>query len=238
MDPLEIYLTRLREIRSSGSAVKEISYYGALENLFNEIGKTLKPHVRCNMQLKNQGAGNPDGGLFTADQLKSKRGEEKPLPQTPARGVVEVKSTSDEAWLTADSEQVSRYWNRYHQVLVTNYHDFVFIGQDPSGKPVKLETYRLASSESKFWEAAHQPKKTADLHGVMFAEFAKRAMLHAAPLSAPEDLAWFLASYARDALARIGLQELPALATVRKALEEALGLAFEGEKANTFSAPP
>jgi hypothetical protein len=234
MDPLEIYLTRLREIRSSGSAVKEISYYGALENLFNEIGKTLKPNVRCNMQLKNQGAGNPDGGLFTADQLKSKRGEEKPLPQTPARGVVEVKSTSDEAWLTADSEQVSRYWNRYHQVLVTNYRDFVFIGQDPSGKPVKLETYRLAASESKFWDAAHQPKKTADLHGPMFAEFAKRAMLHAAPLSSPEDVAWFLASYARDALARIGLQELPALATVRKALEEALGLAFQGEKGEHF----
>jgi hypothetical protein len=234
MNPLETYLTRLREIRSSGSAVKEISYYSALENLFNEIGKTLKPQVRCNMQLKNQGAGNPDGGLFTVDQLKSKRGEDKPLPQTPARGVVEVKSTADDAWVTVDSEQVSRYWTRYHQVLVTNYRDFVFIGQDSSGKAVKLEKYRLADSEPKFWEATHHPKKTADLHGAMFIEFAKRAMLHAAPLSAPEDLAWFLASYARDALARIGLHELPALATVRKALEEALGLTFEGEKGEHF----
>ncbi|HVS88612.1 MAG TPA: type ISP restriction/modification enzyme [Candidatus Acidoferrum sp.] len=59
-------------------------------------------------------------------------------------------------------------------------------------------------------------------------------MLHAAPLAAPEDLAWFLASYARDALHRISLHDLPALATVRKALEEALGLAFEGEKGEHF----
>lgn len=68
----------------------------------------------------------------------------------------------------------------------------------------------------------------------MFVEFAKRAMLHAAPLAAPEDVAWFLASYARDALARIELHDLPALAGVRKALEEALGLTFEGQKGEHF----
>jgi hypothetical protein len=119
-------------------------------------------------------------------------------------------------------------------VLVTNYRDFVFVGQDPSGKPVKLETYRLADSEANFWAAAAHPKKTNDHHGKMFVEFAKRAMLHAAPLTTPQDLAWFLASYARDALARISLHELPALAGVRKALEEALGLTFQGEKGEHF----
>ena len=59
-------------------------------------------------------------------------------------------------------------------------------------------------------------------------------MRHAAPLATPEDVAWFLASYARDARARIELAELPALATVRTALEEALGLKFEGEKGEHF----
>jgi hypothetical protein len=49
-----------------------------------------------------------------------------------------------------------------------------------------------------------------------------------------DDVAWFLASYARDALARIGLHELPALASLRKALEEALSLTFEGEKGEHF----
>jgi hypothetical protein len=234
MTPLEAYLTSLLEIRSSGEAVDETSYYGALETFFNEVGKTLKPKVRCVLQLKNRGVGSPDGGLFTEEQLKTKRGEQKPLPQIPNRGVVEVKATSDDAWLTADGEQVSRYWGKYQQVLVTNYRDFVFVGKDPFGNPVKLESYRLADSESDFWSAARHPKKTAARHSEMFVEFAKRAMLHAAPLNAPEDVAWFLASYARDALARIGLHELPALANLRKALEEALGLTFEGEKGEHF----
>jgi hypothetical protein len=233
MTPLDSYLTSLREIRSSGEAVVETSFYPALINLLDEIGKSLKPKVRCISQLKNRGAGSPDLGLFTEDQLK-KRGKEESLPQNPVRGVIEIKPTSSDAWLTADGEQVSRYWGKYRQVLVTNYRDFVFVGQDATGKPVKLETYRLAENEADFWNATAHPKKTAATHEVTFKEFAQRAMLHAAPLAAPEDLAWFLASYARDALHRISLHDLPALATVRKALEEALGLTFEGEKGEHF----
>lgn len=106
MTPLETYLARLREIRSSGAAQKETSYYGALENLFNEIGRTLKPKVVCNMQLKDQGAGNPDGGLFTEDQLRTRKAALHPLQQTPARGVVEIKSTSD-AWITSSCKFVA-----------------------------------------------------------------------------------------------------------------------------------
>ncbi|MGC2105686.1 MAG: type ISP restriction/modification enzyme, partial [Candidatus Acidiferrum sp.] len=234
MTALEAYLTSLREIRSSGEAVDETSYYGALETFFNEIGKTLKPKVRCVLQLKNRGAGSPDGGLFTEDQLKKRKVEEKSLPQNPARGVIEIKPTSDDAWVTAEGEQVSRYWGKYRLVLVTNYRDFLIVGQDPSGKPVKLEPYRLASSEKEFWNAAAHPQKTAAAHDVTFTEYVRRVMLHAAPLAAPEDLASFLASYARDALARIGTHDLPALASVRKALEEALGLTFEGEKGEHF----
>ena len=39
---LETNRSELRDIRSSGAAVKETSYYGALANLFNEIGRTLE----------------------------------------------------------------------------------------------------------------------------------------------------------------------------------------------------
>jgi hypothetical protein len=59
-------------------------------------------------------------------------------------------------------------------------------------------------------------------------------MRHAAPIAAPEDVAWFLASYARDALAGVRDVELSALAAVRAALEEALGLKFEGDKGEHF----
>lgn len=38
-------------------------------------------------------------------------------------------------------------------------------------------------------------------------------MLHRAPVAKPEDVAWFLASYARDAKARVEEAELSALET-------------------------
>ena len=45
MNPLVNYFRNLQEIHSSQAAVKETSYYGTLETLLNEIGKTLKPQV-------------------------------------------------------------------------------------------------------------------------------------------------------------------------------------------------
>lgn len=64
MNPLETYLTKCREIHATGAGVAETSYYGTLERLFEEIGKTLKPKVRCVINLANRGAGLPDGGLL------------------------------------------------------------------------------------------------------------------------------------------------------------------------------
>ena len=54
-------------------------------------------------------------------------------------------------------------------------------------------------------------------------------------LAEPKDLAWLLASYARDGLARVeAAGDAPALATVRTALEDALGVRFEGERGVAF----
>ena len=145
-----------------------------------------------------------------------------------------MKSTKDDAWVTAEGEQVSRYWGKYRQVLVTNYRDFVLVGQDAEGKFAKLESFRLADSERSFWAAAAHPHSLAENIGARFEEYLLRVMRHAAMLAAPEDVAWFLASYARDARARIEGVKLPALSTVRTALEEALGLKFEGEKGEHF----
>lgn len=234
MNPVETYFRDLNEIRSTGANVPEISFYGALEKLLNETGKTLKPKVRCVLQLANRGAGNPDGGLFTANQFQKGTGAE-PIPgQMPERGVIEVKPTTDDAWVTASGTQVSKYWGKYGLVLVTNYRDFVLIGKDAAGNPVKLETLRLAETEQSFWAQASHPRKAAEKCGERFVQYLTRMMLHAAPLSSPEDVAWFLASYARDAKARIEDVDLPALFSVREALEEALGLKFEGKKGEHF----
>ncbi len=234
MSILEDYLRELRDIRASGAGVAETSYYTPLANLLNETGKSLKPKVRCILQLANRGAGQPDGGLFTQEQLRRADHNKPLLGQSPNRGVIEVKSTRDDAWVTADGSQVSRYWDKYRQVLVTNYRAFVLVGQDDGGRPVKLESYRLASDEAEFWAKAAHPRSVANEHEAPFTEYLRRVMLHGAPLTSPQDLAWFLASYARTAKARIERQELPALASLRSALEEALGLRFEGDKGEHF----
>ena len=233
MDPLVTYLRDLRDIRSSGANAPETSFYGPLANLLNEIGRTLKPRVRCIINPKNQGGGIPDGGFFTADQLP-RTGEPDLHAQRPARGVMEVKGTGDDVWQTARSAQVTRYLDTYGQVLVTNYRDFVLLGQDTTGKRVELETYRLAESETAFWTATIDPYGMAEAQGERCAEFLKRVMLYAAPLTDPADVAWFLASYARDARARIERVDLPALTAMRTALEEALGVTFEGSKGDHF----
>ena len=234
MNPLETYLQELRDIRSTGAAVKETSYYGALERLFNNLGKDLKPKVRCVIQLKNRGAGMPDGGLFTARQFQRQSGNEPVNPENPERGVIEIKGTGDDAWVIADTKQVSKYWERYGQVLVTNYRDFLLIGRDAKGQPVKLETYCFAENEADFWAKAANPRKVTEEQGEQFTEYLKRVMLHAATITSPQDVAWFLASYARDAKARIEKTDLPTLANVREALEEALGISFNDEKGERF----
>jgi hypothetical protein len=233
MNAVENYLKELGEARLAG--VPETSGYAALAKLLDEVGKTLKPKVRCIINPKNQGAGIPDGGLFTADLFKRNPADDLLRTVLPDRGAIEVKAPTDDAWVVADGTQVARYWQRYGHVLVTNYRDFVMVGRDAQGKPVKLETYRLAGDDKAFWAAAAQPRKTAELQGERFTEYLKRVMLHAAPIGAPADVAWFLASYARDARIRIEQQpDLPALAAVRKALEEALGMSFTGEKGEHF----
>ncbi|MGH8069445.1 MAG: type ISP restriction/modification enzyme [Candidatus Entotheonellia bacterium] len=233
MNPLATYLRELRDIRASGANVPETSFYGPLANLLNAVGRTLKPRVRCIINPKNQGAGIPDGGFFTADQLP-RTGEPDLHAQLPARGVMEVKGTSDDAWQTARSAQVAKYLGTYGQVLVTNYRDFILLGRDTNGKRIELETYRLAESEVAFWAATTDAHALVEGQGERFTEFLKRVMLYAAPLTNPADVAWFLASYARDARARIEDIDLPALTAVRTALEEALGVAFEGRKGDLF----
>ncbi len=49
-----------------------------------------------------------------------------------------------------------------------------------------------------------------------------------------EDVAWFLASYAREAKFRVEEGHLPALATIRTALEEALGMKFDTQRGEHF----
>ena len=90
MNVIEEYLRELHEIRSSGSALKETSYYPALSNLLHAVG--LKPRVRCVINIRNRGAGIPDGGLFSADQLQRSTGGEVPDGTSPSLHSVEPRN--------------------------------------------------------------------------------------------------------------------------------------------------
>ncbi len=229
---VEDYLGDLRRIRASGGATGERSYYTPLDNLLAAVGATLRPRVFCVGELAQQGAGHPDFGLYAASQVQRGKPREG---QVPERGVVEVKAAGDDAWLTADSAQVSRYWDRYRLVLVTNTRDFVLLGEDAAGNPTRLETFRLAETRDEFESRLEAPRAFARGVGSALGEYLCRALSHRAALAEPRDLAWFLASYARDGLARVeAAGDAPSLRAVRAALEEALGVRFEGERGAAF----
>ena len=234
MHPVEAYLKEMNRIRATGGYVPELSFYGPLATLINAVGEELSPPVHCINQVADTGAGHPDAGLYADDQLQDAGGQE-PLPgQIPARGVIEVKSPATATQATRTGEQVERYWSRYRQVLVTNYRQFVLIGQDERGDTARLETYSLAETEEEFWDQCRHPRRTANHQGDRLLGFLRRVLLRPARLSKPEDVAWFLASYAREALARIEGSDLPALQTLRKALEQALGMEFRGDRGEHF----
>jgi hypothetical protein len=203
--------------------------------LLDGAGHTLKPKVRCVMQLKNLGAGNPDGGLFTADQFDRQTGEAKDLGQ-PSRGVIEVKAPVEPVDDTATTGQITKYWDRYKLVLVTNLRDWLLLGER-EGQRVTLERFSLAPTEAAFWALAEHPAKAQTEQGEAFSDFLARVLLHNAPLADPKDLAALLASYAREARHRVehttdvAAKQLEAL---QQSLESSLGVTFSANEGGHF----
>ena len=229
---VEAYFSDLGRVRASGGATGERSSYGPVANLLNAIGAALRPKVFCVGELADQGAGHPDFGLYAAKQVQRGRPREG---QVPERGVVEVKSSHEDVRAGAVREQVGRYWTRYRLVLVTNLREFVLVSEDGQGHEATLETFRLASNDAEFERRLQTPRTFARDVGTGFGEYLCRALSHRAALTEPKDLAWLLASYARDGLARVeAAGNAPSLQAVRSALEEALGVRFEGEKGVRF----
>ena len=179
---IETFFTDLRDTHVSGVGVKETSYYPYIANLFNALGKKLKPRVRCIVHPHSIGAGLPDGALITTDQKSS---ADDPLAEglIPARGVIEIKSPEEDAEGAASSEQVKKYVSKYGLVLVTNLRQFIIVAR-VGGQPKQLEAFPLAPSDKAFWKAVANPKKLTESLGASFHEYLARVLLQAAPSSA------------------------------------------------------
>lgn len=232
---LKDFLQAVLSIHRTGGGTQETSFYTALNNLLDGAGHALKPRVRCVMQLKNLGAGNPDGGLFTADQFDRTTAEVKNLG-APSRGVIEVKSPAEPVNDTATTAQISKYWDRYKLVLVTNLREWLLIGER-GGQRTTLERFTLAPDETSFWQLAAHPAQAQNQQGQAFEDFLTRVLQHNAPLADPKDLAALLASYAREARHRVeiaGDTATAPLSTLKSSLEKALGLTFDGDKGEQF----
>jgi len=224
------YIADLRAIRSTGSATAETSFYPPLDRLFNAVGQTLKPAVLFSTQLRNSGAGLPDGGFFPQPK-RQRRSAEPELLQNPERGVVEIKPADYNLDALAAEPQTMRYLHQYGLVLITNLRQFRLLGLN-SGDTVRvLESYALAVTTADLWS---EPLTHFARHNDLLPDFLARVMVYRAPLVQPKDVAWLLASYAREARARAEDHPLASFDAVKKALQESLGMRFEGEKGEHF----
>ena len=216
------YLKAIAAVSSVGTP--ELSHYTALDNLFDAVGAQLKPRVRAVVHHQESGRKQPDLGLFSQNAGES-----------PDRGVVEVKAIAADLDELIDSEQVKDYWTEHQLVLATNLRQFALVGQDSAGQQAVLERYSLTDSAEEFSELLAHPQAAANRHGTSFGEYLARAMEHRATIAEPRELARLLASYARDALARVSDAEAEtSLSPIREALEQALGMQFTGDDGKGF----
>jgi hypothetical protein len=237
MSLLSDYLQDIGLIQS-GPSTEELSSYVPLANLLNAVGEKQSPPVACIMNLKDMGEGLPDGGLFTKDQLSDSDDstfESSSEAASPSRGAIEVKGPSEPLDDFQESDQVKGYLRRHRTVLITNYRSFRLLskGDEPDESPTVLDRFTLAEDEASFRKIISDSDLKQEKEE-RFLGFLERVMAHGAPISHPKDVARLLASYARDAKLRVSDKSLDSLSKLRGAIEETLGVTFEGSQGEDF----
>ena len=223
-DPLDRYLDEIRRVRMTNAGTGETSYYPAVAMLLNGVGERLNPRVYC-LHHPSGDAGIPDFGLFEQAQFSRGDGVTWSESLSPERGVVEVKGVTHSIDKLIRSQQVlKQYLPKYQLVLATNLWCFCLLQADGT----LAETFDIAPSEEEFWKLVSGSRP--DSLRQRFEEFVQRCLLTKAPLRQPSDVAFYLASYARESLSRLNeVADYPALASLRSSLEETLSIEFDEE---------
>ncbi len=217
--PVLSYLEAMRDVRATGKATAEQSYKSKLESLLTAIGKEFEPELHATMELKGEGAGRPDLGIF-----EKKSGN--------LRLVVEVKGPKETLYDIASGDQVSKYWKRYGFVLVTNLREFVLVARDVTGKASIEARYQISPTAEEFAKA--KPSALAKEHEQGLTDFLLGVFARPSPILKPKDLAADMARHAREAKRRLGWHCGDALRPLQEAFESALGLTFEDDKGLDF----
>jgi hypothetical protein len=160
-DPVQVaeeFFESVRRVRALGAGTPETAYYPALHTLFERVGSSLSPKVLPLSQLANTGAGSPDFGLFASSQIQ--KGEPR-SGQLPERGVVEVKAVSDDTLFKSTPAQLTKYFDAYRLVLVTNLRAFQLVGEAADGSATRLEAFQLAGTAADFWNLIQTPAALA-----------------------------------------------------------------------------
>ena len=223
------YFKDIRTTYNTGGGTDEESYYPAFRDLMNKIGKDLS--IVCVAQLRDQGADHPDFGLYAKEQ------SDRPPPvvgqsDPPRHGVVEAKGVNTALDKIEQSEQVTKYLRGYQLVMATNYREFRLFRKTDSGRAELLESLIISDNADEFLRIAESPQRAANNYGTQIWEFLNRSLAYRSSISDPKDVAWFLASYAREALAnieRVNAEGNSTLSSLKTTLETGLGGNFAGE---------
>lgn len=216
---LTTYLNRLKEIRASGRATDERSYYPALAALLTAVGETLTPRVIALHETVDRGEGHPDFLL----QVQG---------SGDVRAAIEVKGAGANLETIIASRQVQDYLRGYRLVLVTNLRDFALVRTGRTGQPEVIMPYTISGSEESFWTT---PTRTlATQHDERFGDFLANVLTWDADITRIDVLAGALARYAREALRRMEAQPAGNLDPLKQAMSEALGMHFTGEDGEHF----
>ena len=107
---VETYLADLGRVRATGGAIGGVELRTAGKTAERCRRDPIAEGIHCVGELADHGPGHPDFALYAAKQVQKGRPREAKAPE---RGVVEVTSPSDDAWLIPNREHVGLYWARY-----------------------------------------------------------------------------------------------------------------------------
>jgi len=129
------------------------------------------------------------------------------------RAAVKVKGAAHELDAIIASEQVRRYLSHHDPTLVTNLREFALVRLSRNKTPEVVMRHTFAGNEAAFWLAS--PPTLARDHAERFGDFLVTAMT------------W-------DAVVKRSVDLAEALAGLRNALSNALGLQFVGDEGEHF----